>query len=78
MPRGEPEPLQERRQQRVEANPALMTRRQQIGEHPFGPLKPRHDQGYFLMKGREKVRAEFRVSPLADPRRRVPMLLGLP
>jgi Transposase DDE domain len=78
MTRWVHEPLLERLQQRVEANPALMKRRKQLVEHPFGTIKHWHDQGYFLMKGLEKVRAECSLSTLADNRRRVTMLLGVP
>ena len=76
--RGVHEHLRARRQQRVEAHPALMKRRTQIVEHPFGTIKHWHDQGYFLMKGLEKVRAAFSLSTRADNRRRVTMLLGVP
>jgi uncharacterized protein DUF4145/DDE family transposase len=58
-------------QQRVEANPALMKRRKQIVEHPFGTIKHWHDQGSFLMKGLARVRAEFSLSTLAYNLRRV-------
>jgi hypothetical protein len=71
------EHLLERMQQRVEANPALMRRRTQIVEHPFGTIKHWHDQGYFLMKGLEKVRAEFSLSTLAYNLRRVMTILGV-
>jgi transposase len=76
--RGVHEHILERMQKRVEANPAMMKRRKQIVEHPFGTIKPWHDQGYFLMKGLEKVRAEFSLSTLADNLRRVMTLLGVP
>jgi Transposase DDE domain len=72
------EHLLARTQQRVEAHPALMKRRKQIVEHPFGTIKHWPDQGYFLMKGLEKVRAEFSLSTLAYNLRRVTMLLGVP
>jgi transposase len=72
------EHILEQLQQRVEANPALMKRRKQIVEHPFGTIKHWHDQGYFLMKGLEKVRAEFSLSTLAYNLRRVVTILGVP
>jgi hypothetical protein len=71
------EPILEKRQQWVEANPALMKRRKQIVEHPFGTIKPWHDQDDCLMKGLEKVRAEFSVSTLAYNLRRVMTILGV-
>lgn len=45
-------------------------------EHRFGPIKPCHDQGYFLMQGPAKVQAECSVSTLAYHLRRVMTLLG--
>jgi hypothetical protein len=78
MTRWVPEHILERMQKRAEANPALMQRRKQIVEHPFGTIKHWHDQGYFLMKGLEKVRAEFSLSTLADHLRRVVTILGVP
>jgi hypothetical protein len=77
MTRRVHEHILERMQKRVEANPAMMKRRQQIVEHPFGTIKPWHDQGYFLMQGPEKVRAEFSLSTLADNLTRVMTLLGV-
>src|SRR3989337_851777 len=32
--------------------------RKQLAEHPFGTIKHAMDQGYFLLRGLEKVRAE--------------------
>jgi transposase len=78
MTRWVHEHILERMQKRVEANPAMMKRRQQIVEPPFGTIKPWHDQGYFLMKGLEKVRAEFSLSTLAYNLRRVMTILGVP
>jgi hypothetical protein len=72
------EHILEKMPQRVEANPALMKRRQQIVAQPFGTIKHWHDQGYFLMKGLEKVRAEFSLSTLAYNLRRVVTILGVP
>src|SRR5919109_1033279 len=78
MTRWEPEHLREKRHQRVEANPALMKRRQQMVEPPCGPTKPWHNQGYFLMQGLAKVRAEFSLSPLASNLRRVVTVVEVP
>jgi transposase len=77
MTRGVHEHILERMQTRVEANPAMMKRRKQIVEHPFGTIKHWHDQGYFLMKGLKKVRAEFSLSTLAYNLRRVMTRLGV-
>lgn len=62
----------------MEANPALMQRRNQLVEHPVGTLKPWHEQGSCLLKGLAKVRAEFSWSPLAYHLSRVVTILGVP
>jgi hypothetical protein len=78
MTRWVHEHILERMPKRVEANPTMMKRRKQIVEHPFGTMKHGHDQGYFLMKGLEKVGAEFSLSTLAYNLRRVVTILGVP
>jgi Transposase DDE domain len=78
MTRWVHEHILERMQTRVEANPAMMKRRKQLVEQPFGTIKHWHDQSYFLMKGLEKVRAEFSLSTLADNLKRVMTRLGVP
>ncbi|MGB3940081.1 MAG: hypothetical protein WBK96_01145, partial [Candidatus Manganitrophaceae bacterium] len=45
--------------------------RKQIVEHPFGTIKFWNHQNAFLMKGLEKVRAEFSLSTLAYNIKRV-------
>jgi transposase len=67
----------EETQQRVEAHPEIMQQRKELVEHPFGTLKHWWDQGHFLMKGLEKVRAEFSLSTLAYNIRRVLNILGV-
>ena len=64
-------------QERVEANPELMKKRKQIVEHPFGTIKHWNDQGYFLMKGLKKVRAEMSLSTLAYNIKRSINILGV-
>jgi hypothetical protein len=39
--------------------PRLAKRRREIVEHPFGTIKQWMNQGAFLMKGLDNVRAEF-------------------
>lgn len=73
-----PEHLFERMPTRVEANPRLMKQRNQIVEHPFATIKHWNDQGYFLMRGLEKVRAEMSLSALAYNLKRVIHILGIP
>jgi transposase len=67
----------EETQQRVEAHPEIMQQRKELVEHPFGTIKHWWDQGHFLMKGLEKVRAEFSLSTLAYNIRRVLNILGV-
>jgi hypothetical protein len=38
--------------------------RREIVEHPFGPIKQWMNQGAFLMRGLEKVSAEFSLTAL--------------
>jgi len=45
-------------QGRVKAEPEKVGLRKQLAEHPFGTIKHAMDQGYFLLRGLEKVRAE--------------------
>jgi transposase len=77
MTRWGHEPLLDKMPKRVEANPALMKKRKQIVEHPCGTIKDWHDHAYCLRPGLEKVRAAFRVSPLAYNLKRVMTLLGV-
>ena len=61
----------EPREQRVHARPELMKQRKELVEHPFGTMKRSWKQGYFLMRGLAKVRAEFSLTGLAYNLRRV-------
>jgi Transposase DDE domain len=72
------EAILERMQRRVEVHPEVMTKRKPIVEHPFGTIKHWPDQGYFLMRGLEKVRAEFSLSTLAYNTRRASRFLECP
>ncbi|HXJ71734.1 MAG TPA: IS1182 family transposase [Candidatus Dormibacteraeota bacterium] len=64
------EAVVERAALRVAARPDLVAARKKIVEHPFGTLRTwRHD--HFLMKGLEKVRAEWSLSSLVYNLRRV-------
>ena len=47
-------------------------------EHPFGSIKQWMNQGYFLMRGLEKVRAEFSLTALAYSLTRAVNLVGIP
>jgi transposase len=57
--------------------PDLLARRQEIVEHPFGTIKQWMNQGACLMRGLEKVRAEFSLTALAYNLRRALNILGM-
>jgi hypothetical protein len=71
------EEIIEQTQQRVQAHPEIMKQRKQIVEHPFGTIKHWWDHNHFLMRGLEKVRAEFSLSALAYNITRVINILGV-
>ena len=52
------EELLEAKEQRVRAESEKVKQRKCIVEHPFGTVKRSMNQGYFLMRGLDKVRAE--------------------
>jgi hypothetical protein len=47
------------------ARPTILKQRREIAEHPFGSIKQWMNQGTFLLRGLEKVRAEFSLTALA-------------
>ena len=55
---------------RLKARPEILDRRREIVEHPFGTIKQWMNQGAILMRGREKVRAEFSLTALVYNLRR--------
>jgi hypothetical protein len=57
-------------------NMRLRSQRKEIVEHPFGTIKRTWGYGYFLQKGIEKVRAEFRFICFAYNFKRVLTLCG--
>jgi transposase len=63
---------------RVRARPQLMRRRQQLSEPPFGTIKRAMNQGYFLMKGLNKVGAEMSLTVLSYNLKRAINILGVP
>jgi len=65
-------------EQRLKAKPELGTRRKAIVEHPYGTMKRGMDQGYFLLRGLQKVRTEFSLTVLAYDMKRVMNLVGVP
>jgi transposase len=64
------EDVLERQAARLTAHPEIMARRKAIVEHVFGTLR-NWDQDHFLMRGLDKVRAEFSLSALTYNIRRV-------
>jgi len=72
------EHLLEAMQARVRAEPEKVGLRKQLAEHPFGTIKHAMNQGYFLMRGLEKVRAEMALTVMAYDLKRVIRILGVP
>ncbi len=68
----------ERMAQRIAAHPEKLKLRKALAEHPFGTLKRPWNQGYFLLRGLGKVRAESALSLLAYNIRRAINILGVP
>jgi Transposase DDE domain len=75
--RLENEAVLDRMATRLKARPELLDRRREIVEHTFGSIKQWMNQGAFLMKGLDKVRAEFSLTALAYNLRRVLNILGV-
>lgn len=71
------EQILEAMDKRVTTNPFMMERRKQLVEHPFGTMKRWMDQGYFLMRGLDKVRTEFSLTVLAYNIKRVINIVGV-
>ena len=74
--RLENEAVLDRMQARLAQRPDILDRRRESVEHPFGTIKQWMNQGAFLMRGLEKVRAEFSLTALAYNLRRVLNLVG--
>jgi transposase len=74
--RLENEAVLDRMQARLAKRPGVLDRRRETVEHPFGTVKQWMNQGAFLMRGLEKVRAEFSLTALAYNLRRVLNLFG--
>jgi len=62
---------------RVRARPELVRRRQQLSEPPFGTIKRAMNQGYFLMRGLNKVGAEMSLTVLSYNLKRVMNIMGV-
>src|SRR5262249_47802915 len=74
----ENEAVLDRMQARIAQRPDILDQRRETVEHPFGTIKQWMNQGAFLMRGLEKVRAEFSLTALAYNLRRVLNIVGLP
>ena len=67
----------DRTEARLAARPELLDQRREIVEHPFGTIKHWMNQGAFLMRGLENVRAEFSLTAVAYNLRRAINILGV-
>ena len=76
--RWEKEEIIERMAERLAKRPDLLVIRCSTVEHPFGTIKQSMNQGAFLMRGLEKVRAEFSLTALAYNLSRAITLIGVP
>jgi transposase len=75
--RLENEAVLDRVDARLAVRPEIMDQRRELVEHPFGSIKQWMNQGAFLTRGLEKVRAEFSLTALAYNLRRVLTILGV-
>lgn len=71
------EELLEAMEHRVRAESEKVKQRKCIVERPFGTVKRSMNQGYFLMRGLNKVRAERSLTMLAYNHKRVTHILGV-
>jgi hypothetical protein len=74
--RLENEAVLDQMQARLAKRPDVLDRRRETVEHPFGTIKQWMNQGAFLMRGLERVRAEFSLTALAYNLRRVLNIVG--
>ena len=63
--------------QRVATNREFVELRKQLVEHPFGTIKRSMGQAYFLLRGKENVRAETSLTLLAYNLKRVLKLMAM-
>jgi len=75
--RWEGEAVLDRMAIRLAARPDILNIRRETVEHPFGSIKQWMNQGAFLMRGLDKVRAEFSLTALAYDLRRAINLVGV-
>jgi Transposase DDE domain len=75
--RLENEDALDRMAERLKARPQILDRRREMVEHPFGSIKQWMNQGAFLTKGLDNVRAEFSLTALVYNLRRALNILGV-
>ena len=75
--RSEHEELMEYQRKHMEKHPDAMRERASMVEHPFGTLKMRAGWTHFLLRGKEKVRAEWSLMALGYNMTRVLSIIGL-
>jgi transposase len=75
--RLEDEEVLERMAVRVRGHPEKLRLRSGLVEHPFGTIKRWMNQGYFLMRTKKKVAAEFSLTALAYNIKRVITQVGV-
>jgi transposase len=75
--RSEHETLLHAHRTRMQANPEKVRLRGALVEHPFGTLKTRSGWSHFLLRGREKVLAEWSLMVLSYNFTRVLNILGI-
>ncbi len=75
--RLENEAALDRMAERLKLRPEILDRRRETVEHPFGTIKQWMNQGAFLMRGLDKVRAEFSLTALVYNLRRALNILGV-
>ena len=71
------EAVLDRMETRLKADPQIPCQRRELVEHPFDSIKQWMNQGAFLMRGLEKVRAEFSLTALAYNMTRVLAIVGI-
>lgn len=75
--REDNEHLMEAMAERLKAQPAKFALRKQLAEHPFGTIKRWMGYTHFILKGLEKVRAEWTLITLAYNLKRVLNLVSI-
>jgi transposase len=75
--RLENEAVLDRMAARLKQRPGILGKRRETVEHPFGSIKQWMNQGAFLMRGLDKVRAEFSLTALAYNLRRALNIVGI-